>query len=145
MQLVEGRYPILGRLDHDLVAHAIFWVEPKVGRRRPAAGQRDQQVVGDVPLRQTDLLGENPVTVDHDPRRIEDLLHAHVHRTRDASELTRDLMGALEILLGFRQRTGYLYINGSGQAEVEDLANDVSRLGEEFEIRKPARQLVAEQ
>ena len=42
-------------------------------------------------------------------------------------------------------RTGDLDVDGGGQAEVEDLADDVGRLGEELQIRKPARQLVAEQ
>src|SRR4029077_5952991 len=144
MQLVEGVHPVLLRLDHDLVAHAVFVVEPEIGRRRSAAGQRDQQVVGDVPLRQADLLGEDTVTIDHDPRRVEDLLHVHVHRTRDAFELVGDLLGDLEILIRFRQGARDLYVDGGGQAEVEDLADDVGRLSEEFEIRKPARQLVAE-
>ena len=93
---------------------------------------------------QADLLCERAITIDHDPRRIENLLHVHVRRTGNAFELLGDLLGNLEILIGFSQRAGYLYIDGGGQAEVKDLAHDVGRLGKKLEIREPARQLLAE-
>ena len=93
---------------------------------------------------QADLLCKRPITIDHDPRRIEDLLHVDVRRTGDAFELVGDLLGDLEILIRFRQGAGDLDINGGRQAEVKDLAHDVGWLGEKLEIRELARQLLAQ-
>ncbi len=144
MQLVQRRDAGLGRLDHDLVAHAVRVIEPEVGRRRPAAGQREQHAAGDVLLGQAGLLREDAVIVDRDSWRIEDLLDVNVHRAGNASKLLGDLLGDAVVRLRFRQRARDLYVDRGGQAEVEDLAHDVRRLGEELEIREPMRQLLAE-
>ena len=42
------------------------------------------------------------VGVDHDPGRVEDLLHVHVHRAGHAAQLRGDLLGDLEIRVRFR-------------------------------------------
>ena len=68
----------------------------------------------------------------------------HVHRAGHAAQLRSDLLGDLEIRVRFRQRARDLDVDRGGQAKVEDLADDVGRLGEELEIREPVRQLVAE-
>ncbi len=141
MQLVERRHPVLRRLDNDLVAHTVLVVQPEVCRRRAAAGQRDQQAVGDVSLGQADLLGERAVGIDHDPRRVEDLLHMDVHRAGNPSEVCGDLLRHAEIRARFRYRARDLDVDRRGQTEVEDLTDDIGGLREEFQIREPTRQL----
>ena len=67
-------------LGDDLIAHAVLVVQPEIGRRR-AADASDTDSCWQVLLGQTALLSQDPVGVDHDPRRAGDLLHVHVHRT----------------------------------------------------------------
>jgi hypothetical protein len=101
--------------------------------------------VGDSLLGQAGLLGEDPVTVDHDSWRGQDLLDVHVHRAGNASELLGDLLGHMVVRLRFWQRARDLNVDRRGQAEVEDLAYDVRRLREELDLREPVRQLVTKQ
>ena len=111
---------------------------------RAAARQRDQQAVGHVALRHARLLGEGPVGVDHDPRRVEDLLDMHVHGPRHRAELGCDLLRDAEIRVGLGQRPRDLDVDRRGETEVEDLVHDVGRLGEELELREALGQLVAQ-
>ena len=93
-------------------------------------------------LGQPGLLGDDAIGIDHHPRRVHDLLDVHVDGARHGREIVGDLLRRLIILVRLADRPADLYVDRSRQPEVEDLAHDVGRLGEELQLGKPARQLV---
>ena len=144
MQVVHRADAVLLGLDDDRIADPVLVVQPEVGRRRAAARERDRQAVRHVLLRQADLLRDLAVGVNHDPRRVEDLLHVHVDRARHPGQLARDLVGHRVVPVVLLDRAADLDVDRRRQSEVEDLADDVGGLGEEFEIGKAPRQLIAQ-
>ena len=66
----------------------------------------------------------------------------NVHRAGNASKLLGDLLGDAVVRLGFRQRARDLYVDRSGQAEVENLAGDIGRQECEVCPRELLRQLL---
>ena len=70
-------------------------------------------------------------------------MYVHVNSARHDAKLRRNLSGDTEIRVRLRQRPADLDVDRRRQAEVEDLVDDVGRLCEEPELRKPLRQLVA--
>ena len=70
--------PVLRHLRDDRIGDAVLRVEPEIRLHLAAAGERDQQAVGDVALGQPDLAGKRAVDVDVDLRIVEHLLDARV-------------------------------------------------------------------
>ena len=83
--------PVVRRLRHDLVVHAVGRVQPLVRRRLAGAGQRDQRRLRHVLLRQPDLPRLGAVHVDLHRRVLHLLVHMDIHRARNR----RNLLGQL--------------------------------------------------
>ena len=74
--------------------------------------------------------------------QIEHLLHVHVGRARDVPHAIGDLLG--DGVIAGHILAHHLHVDRRGQAEVQDLRNDVGRLEEELDAREAARQLRAQ-
>src|SRR5207253_10528472 len=74
--------------------------------------------------------------------RVEPLVHVRVDRAGDLPDRLRQLAGQPRV----RGDVGAaeLHVDGRGQAEVEDLRDDVGRLEEELDAREAPRQLGAQ-
>ena len=81
LQVLQRIHAVLRSLGRDGVAHAVLGIEP-VGRRRlETAAERDQQVGGNIALREPDQLRLGPVHIDVQMGLIERLLDAQVCRS----------------------------------------------------------------
>ena len=106
-----------------------------VGRRDlRRAAQGDEDVVGNVLLREADLLGPCPVDAHGKRRGIHDLMDVHVHGPRDLGDLFRKLGDEGVVVGGVAARD--LQVDRRRKAEIEDLAHDVRGLGEEGAVGK---------
>src|SRR5579871_2237213 len=68
-------------------------------------------------------------------------MNMHVRRSRHTTHPRDDLLGQGIVV---RRTTRHLDVDGSGQAEVEDLGGDVGRLEEESQLRELLRQVGAQ-
>ncbi len=130
LQVIERGHQVLRRLSDERVLQAGVRIEPERGRDLSASGQRQQQVVGDVLLADTQLLRTGPIGAHSQLRLIEHLLHAQIDEARDVAQRRQQPVGDLAIL---RARPDDLDVDGRRHAEVEDLADDVR--GKEGERR----------
>ena len=116
---------ILRHLRDDRIGDPILRIEPEIRVHLLAAGQSDQQAVGDVTLGEADLAGKRAIDLDIDLRVVEHLLDAQVgdagHRT-DALEK----IGRISVV-GFLIVADHLHVDRRRQAEIEDLRDDVGR------------------
>ena len=116
---------VLRRLRRDVVADAGGGVEPERRRGLKTAAQRDQQVLRHVALREADLLGLGAVHVEMQLGIIEGLLNPQIDRAGNEFQLVQQLFG--EIAVGIQIAADDLNVDGSGQAEIQDLGDDVDR------------------
>ncbi len=133
---------VLRRLHHDRVGHAVVRIEV-VGRRDlRAAGQIDDQAVGDVALGQPDILRAGAVDIDVEGRIVGRLLDARIGDAGNPANPAQQLVGIGEI----RGQIGAadLQVDRRRRAEIQDLADDVGRQEREGHARKGARQLLAQ-
>ena len=82
------------------------------------------------------------IDVDHEGRRIDDLVHVDVDHPRHAAHPLRNLPG--ERVVGSPVLAHDLDVDGRGQAEIQDLANDVAGLEEECRVRELSGELLAQ-
>ena len=91
LKVLQRIQPVLRRLGRDGIAHAILGIQP-VGRRSlETAAERNQQVGGNVALRESGQLGLGPVHIDVQMRFIEGLLNAQVRRSRNHLDPSQQL------------------------------------------------------
>ena len=95
--VLQRIHPVLRSLGRDGIAHAILGIEP-VGRRRlETAAERDQQVGGNVALREPGQLRLGPVHINAQMRFVEGLLDAQVGRARNHLDSAQQFVGELAI------------------------------------------------
>src|SRR4029077_12211138 len=116
---------VLRGLRGDGITHAVLWIQPERGGRLKAAAQRDQQVAGDVPRRIAGLAGLRAVHIDVQLGLIKGLLDVQVDRTRNVADSLQQVIRKSAIVLLVVSHD--LNIDGSGQTEVQNLADNVSR------------------
>ena len=143
-QLGGGRHAVFGRLHDDGIIDAVLRIDPVIGRELQVGAERDQQAVGDVLLREPELIGAGAVHVEAQLGRVHDLVHVHVHRPRNARQARGDLLGQRVIGWRIGQRPDHLHVDGGGQAEIQDLAHDIGRLKEKGQVGKLAVQALAQ-
>ncbi len=118
----------------DAVADSGLRDRARKGRSLKAAAQRDQQVPGDVVLREARLLGLGAVHVDVQLGLVEGLLDAQIGDARDTCcNCFSRLLGKLAIRFDIVAHD--LDVDRRGQAEVQDLADDVG--GQESRTSRP--------
>jgi hypothetical protein len=137
--------PVLRGLHEHVVGDPGLRVHPVVRGRLLRAGQRDQQVLGHVPLGQPDLVGQRPVDVHPQVRGGRDLRQVQVGDARLAPQLGHHLAGQLRVPGVVPERAVDLHVDRAGQPEVQHLGDDVRRLEEERQLRELPRQLPPEQ
>ena len=91
-QILQRIHPVLRSLGRDGVAHAVLRVEPVRRRGLEAAAERNQQVVGNVALREAGQLRLGPVHIDVQMRFIEGLLDAQVGRSGNRLDSSQQLV-----------------------------------------------------
>ena len=130
---------VLRHLGDDRIGDAVFGVEPEIRLDLAAAGERDEQAVGDVALGQPDLVGKRAVDVDIDLRIVEHLLDAQVG---DAGHLADALqqIGGIGVI-GLLVVADDLHVDRRRQAEIQDLRDDVGRQEGEGRAREFLRQV----
>ena len=74
---------VLRRLSLDGIRDAGFRIDPVVRRDLTAASERDEHAVGDVVLREAQLLRARAIDFDVQLGRVHDLVQANVDRARD--------------------------------------------------------------
>ena len=114
---------VLRGLHHDRIRHAVIGVEI-VGRRDlRAAGEVDDQAVGDVALGQPDILRAGAVDVDVEAWIVGRLLDARIGDAGNPADPAQQLVGIGEV----RGEVGAadLQVDRRRRAEIEDLADDV--------------------
>ncbi len=87
VQRVERIHLVLRGLHGDEVVHAVGRVDPVVARRLAAGRERDQQRIRHVVGGQTHLDRLMTVHIHVELRRVDELVHVHVHRARDLAIL----------------------------------------------------------
>ena len=63
LHVVERRHSVLWGLHSHVIVHAVFRIEPLVGRHLAAGGKRNQEAAGNVSLSESGPVGFNPVDV----------------------------------------------------------------------------------
>ena len=134
-------HAVLRGLGHHGVAHALR-AQPEAWRGLETGGKSDQRITGDVGLGETHLLGLGPVHIHKHDRLVQSLLDMHVGRAGNLADARDHVIGNL--VISRHVRADNLNVDGRGQAEVQDLADDVRRLEEELRARELLGQLAAE-
>ena len=133
---------VLRRLHHDRIGHAVVRVEI-VGRRDlRAAGEIDDEAVGDVALGQADILRAGAVDIDVEGRIVRRLLDARIGNAGNPADPAQQLVGVGEIR--FQIGAADLQVDRRRRAEIQDLADDVGRQEREAHAGKLPRQLLAQ-
>lgn len=127
---------------HQGIAHAVLRIEPEIRRGLRAAAQRDQQVLRDVALCESRLHGLRPIDVHVDGRFVAGLLDACVDETAHAAHCIEQTIRDRAIL--FELVADDLHVDRRGQAEVENLADDVRGQEREAHAGKRGVQHVAQ-
>ena len=143
VQIVHRADAVLWRLDDDRIPHAVLVVQPEILRRRAAASQRDRQAVGDVltpSSRSAWATCRSVLTMIRGESRICCTCTSTAPGTPDSS--CEICCAICVVLVALLNRPADLDVDRGGQPEVEDLADDVGRLGEELQVGKPPRQLL---
>ena len=129
---------VLGHLRDDRIGHAVLGIQPEVRVDLAAAGQGDQQAVGDVALREAHLAGEGAIDVDVDLRVVEHLLDAQVRDAGHRADALQELGGVG--VVGLLIVADHLQVDRRRQAEIQDLRDDVGRQEREGGARELLRQ-----
>ena len=133
-QGLQGIEMVLGHLRRHLIAHAVGRIQKKRGRGLKTPAQGDQQAGRHIPLGESDLLHFRAVRLHLQARQIEHLLDMHVHRAGNVAKLIGDFVG--DVVIRLLVPADDLDVNGRGQPEVQDLADDVGRLKKEGDARE---------
>lgn len=80
LDILQCLYAVLRSLARNRVADTIFGIEPESWGSLKASAQRDQQILSNVVLRESDYIGLGSVHVDVQFRLIEGLLNAQIRR-----------------------------------------------------------------
>src|SRR5262249_25888714 len=140
-QRLQGINTIFRRLHGNAIGDAVLRVEPERGRGLETAAERYQQVLRNIALLQADLLRPDAIDREIQRRRTHQLLHMHIYGAGHVAQTVGDALRQ-EIVL--RVLADDLNVDRGGQAEVENLADDVRRLEEELHAREQRRQLLAQ-
>lgn len=105
-------------------------IQPFVRRRLAAGTERNEKTIGDVALRQAELIRLGAVNMNLHLRVVHNLMNVNVHRARDGRHLPHKILSDLVVCRGIAP--AHLQIHGRRQAEVENLIGDVGG----FEINR---------
>ena len=142
-QVLQRGHAILRRLHSNLIAHAVRRIQPEIRRGLKTAAQRNQHALRDVLRRHAHLGHPVAFNVQMERRQVQHLLHVYIGGTGNV--LAAGWKSAVpSCSCSAISATHQLYIDGRGQAEIQDLRNDVSRLEEELHAGKPTRQTFAQ-
>ena len=125
IKVLQIVHVILRGLHGDVVADVVLRVEIKGGRSLKTAAEAGEHVAGNIALRIAHLLRARAVDVDRPLGLVERLLNAQVGDARHVGDLLHQLLGQRAILID--QLACYLHVDLCRQAEVQDLADHVSR------------------
>src|SRR5208283_1439449 len=117
---------VFGRLHGDRIGHAVAWVGPEVGRHLIAGAEGDVQVLGDALGGGAEFGGAVAVDVDKELRGVDDLMQMHVDGAGNVAQPGADVAGDGQVVGAVASH--HLDVDGSRQAEVQDLRHDVGRL-----------------
>src|SRR5207253_9161670 len=92
-----------------------------------AGGEGDEQIAGDVFLGEAHLVGHRAIDIHANVGGVDDLLQAEVRGAGDGANISENLSRDLRILIGVGDGAGDLDVDGSVEAEVENLRGDVGR------------------
>ena len=137
-QILQAVNNVLGRLRGDVVAHSGALVEPVSGCCLKTAAKRDEHIVGHITRGIADLLRFGAIHFDVQFGLVESLLDAQVHGTGHKFQAIQQIVG--KDTIGREIAPEDLDVNGSGQAEIEDLADDVR--GQE--VKSDAREVLGQ-
>ena len=124
------------------VADAVSRIQPEFRRGLKTAAQRNQRAVGDIVLRVPALFGLGAIDGDVDLGLIERLVHPQIGGAGNGLELIEKI--DRELAVGFDIGAAHLNVDGRGQAEIEDLADDIGGHEVKRDARKFARQAFAQ-
>src|SRR5205807_1201291 len=109
----------------DRITHAAFRVEPEGRSSLKTAAERDEQIAGNVALREAHLFRLGAIHINVQVGLIRRLLNAQVDGSRDVLDFLEQLVGELPVRL--HAPSNHLDVNRGWQAEVQDLAYDIGR------------------
>ncbi len=121
--LVHRRHHVHG------VLHAVAWIDPEIWRCLSARRERDEYIARDVTLRKTKLLCLCAVDIEAQLRRVDDLLHVNVGRTRNMRDLFREPTSHRVVRVD--RVTDDLHVDRRRKSQVQHLVHHVGRLEEE--------------
>jgi len=116
-------HAVLRGLDGNVIGDAGSRVEIEVGCGLEAAAEGDEDALRDVGLGEADFLGAGAVDIHGHIRVVEGLLDAGIGCAGDVADFIEHLLG--EGAVAVEVRADDLDVNGGGEAEVEDLGDDV--------------------
>ena len=141
-QVLQRCHAILRRLDGDVIAHAVPWIQPEIGGRLEASTQADQHALGDFLGIQSDLIDARAVHVEVERGQAHHLLHVHVG---GAGNLAQPICDPLrDVVVPAHIGAHYLNIDRRGQAKIENLRHDIGGLEEKLHARKPRWEIAAQ-
>src|SRR5690242_9112514 len=134
-------HAVLRGLNGDLVADAVFWIEPKRGGGLKAGTQGDQHVLRNVAGLQADRLRARTVHIHVQRRFVESLLNVNVGGAGNVSNFVGQFLrdGVVTGLVGSQE----LDVDGSRRPEIENLRDDVGGLKEKLDAGEAVRQGLA--
>jgi hypothetical protein len=115
----------LRRLGHYGIADAVFGVEPEVRRGLRATGKRDEQILRHIARLESRLHRLGAIDLKIDRRCITRLVNLQVDEARHAAQPLQQVLR--DPAIGGEIIAGHLNVNRRGQAEIQDLADDVGR------------------
>ena len=118
-------------LHDDRIGDAHHRIDPVVRGDRAAAAQRRQHIAGDILLRQAQFGGAGAVHVQVQFGHVGHLLNVNIHGARNLRDAGGDRFGEIVVR---RVVADDADVDGSGQAEVQDLAHHVRRLEVEGDV-----------
>jgi hypothetical protein len=143
-QRAQAVHAVLRRLDSHRVLDAFFGVEPEVGGGLSARRQRDEHVVGDVALGETERAGRVAIDVDAQLGCGGHLVEPHVDDPGHVADLALQLADQGEVGDGVGWRSYHLHVDRRRDAKVEHLRREVGREEKEGRLGEALRQLAAQ-
>ncbi len=141
-EVVEAGDAVLRGLGVELVAHAADGIDPEIRAGLLGAGERAEDAVGDVLLGEAELGGLGAIDGDVEAGGVVGFVDAEVDGAGDEADAGEEFLGEGVDLLAVG--AGELDVDGSGEAEVENLGDDVGGREPEGHVGKVFGHLVAD-
>src|SRR5580700_1251872 len=121
---------VLGRLHGHVVADAVFGIEPESGSGLKTGAKGYENVLCNVAGLQADGLCARAINIHTDRGAVKGLLYVDIDGTGDVADLVGKFFREqiVSLLIG----AGHLHIDGGGNAEIQNLRDDVRGLEEKL-------------